>query len=193
MNIISRIPQDLGDYIDHFNCDNLKDLQTHLTDIQDWEKEEYNMNKHHDLDWIKHDIHSYIKLYESGELNTAHKEQCIHIVAGESVSLASALRKNKSRTIGSISAIKRITSGYKCDINVRERKANHEEANEFGAGETGIKSSGTNHIVEGEIKLPKALKDMIDSLIFNNNGGYEGSCYIWITTAWLEHDINYSR
>ncbi|CAO3683980.1 unnamed protein product [Rhizopus stolonifer] len=57
---------------------------------------------------------------------------------------------------------------------IRERKANHEKANEFGAGETGIKSSGTKHIVEGGIKLPKVLKDMLDSLVFNNNGSYEG-------------------
>lgn len=75
MNIISRIPQDLADYIDHSNCDNLKDLRTRLADTQDWEKEEYDMSKHHDLDWIKHAIRSYIRLYESGELNTVQKEQ----------------------------------------------------------------------------------------------------------------------
>lgn len=75
LNVSSRIPQDLVDYINHFNCDNLKDLRTRLADTQDWEKEEYDMNKHHDLDWIKHTIYSYIRLYESGELNTAQKEQ----------------------------------------------------------------------------------------------------------------------
>jgi hypothetical protein len=64
------------------------------------------------------------------------------------VSLASSLRKNKSRTIGSTSAIKRVKSG--------------------------IKSSGTKHIIEGGIKLPKVLKDMLDNLVFNNNGSYEG-------------------
>lgn len=75
MTITSRIPQDLCDYIEHFNCDNIKDLWRRLADTQDWEKEEYNMNKHHDLDWIKHTIHSYVRLYESGELNTVQKEQ----------------------------------------------------------------------------------------------------------------------
>ncbi|CAO3617266.1 unnamed protein product [Mucor fragilis] len=69
MNIISKIPQDLSDYIDHFNRDNLKELRKRLADTQDWEKE-YDMNKHHDLDWTKHTIYSYIRLYESGELNT---------------------------------------------------------------------------------------------------------------------------
>lgn len=57
---------------------------------------------------------------------------------------------------------------------VRERKVNHEEANEFGAGETGIKSNGTKHIIEGGIKLPKVLKDMLDNLVFVNNDNYEG-------------------
>ena len=46
-----------------------------LANTQDWEKEEYDVNNHHDLDWIKHTIHSYIRLYESGELNTVQKEQ----------------------------------------------------------------------------------------------------------------------
>ncbi|KAG2196029.1 hypothetical protein INT47_005365, partial [Mucor saturninus] len=106
MTITSRIPQDLCDYIEHFNCDNVKDLRRRLADTQDWEKEEYDMNKHHDLDWIKHTIHFYVRLYESGELKTIQKEQwynkhiwlpivtvfndisSIQIVAGELVSLA---------------------------------------------------------------------------------------------------------
>lgn len=75
MNITWRIPQDLCDYIENFNCDNLKDLRMHLANTQDWEKEEHDVNNHHDLDWIKHTIHSYIRLYESGELNTVQKEQ----------------------------------------------------------------------------------------------------------------------
>ncbi|KAI9254353.1 hypothetical protein EDC94DRAFT_524587, partial [Helicostylum pulchrum] len=116
MNITSRIPQDLCAYIEHFNCDNLKGLRMHLANTQDWEKEEYDVNNHHDLDWNKHTIYSYIRLCESGELNTVQKERwynkhvwlpidtvfndisSIQIVAGESVSLASFLRKNKNRT-----------------------------------------------------------------------------------------------
>ncbi|KAL0094507.1 hypothetical protein F4703DRAFT_1788206 [Phycomyces blakesleeanus] len=85
------------------------------------------------------------------------KKEGIHIVAGESVSLASTLRINESRTIGSISEIKRVRSGYRCDMIVRERKANHGE-----------------HIKEVGIKLPKVLKDMLASFVFNDNGSYEG-------------------
>ncbi|CEG76937.1 hypothetical protein RMATCC62417_11762 [Rhizopus microsporus] len=69
---------------------------------------------------------------------------------------------------------------------VRERKANHENANEFGASEVGIKYNGTKHIVEGGVKLPKALKDMLDNLILNNSGSYEG-----LATFELQHsDLN---
>lgn len=75
MNIISKIPKKLCDYIEHFNCDNLKDLPKRLADTQGWEKEEYDLNNHHDLDWIRHTIYSYVRLYESGELNTVQKEQ----------------------------------------------------------------------------------------------------------------------
>ncbi|KAI7896379.1 uncharacterized protein EV154DRAFT_598334 [Mucor mucedo] len=67
MTITSRIPQDLCDYIEHFNCDNIKDLRRRLADIQDWEKEEYDVNKYHDLDWIKHTIRSSTRLYQSGK------------------------------------------------------------------------------------------------------------------------------
>jgi hypothetical protein len=35
----------------------------------------YDINKHHDLDWVKHAMHSYIRLCESKELNTVQKEQ----------------------------------------------------------------------------------------------------------------------
>ncbi|PHZ16827.1 uncharacterized protein RHIMIDRAFT_289552 [Rhizopus microsporus ATCC 52813] len=75
-----------------------------------------------------------------------------------------------------------IKSGYKCHMIVRERKANHENANEFGASEVGIKYNGTKYIVEGGVKLPKALKDMLDNLILNNNG----SCEVLITFE-LQH------
>ncbi|KAI9006579.1 hypothetical protein CLU79DRAFT_780093 [Phycomyces nitens] len=44
-----------------FDCDNLKDLRARLSDARDWGKEEYDPKKHHDLDWIKHTIHLYIK------------------------------------------------------------------------------------------------------------------------------------
>jgi hypothetical protein len=66
-----------------------------------------------------------------------------------------------------------------------ERKANHEDANEFGASEAGIKYNGTKHIVKGGVKLPKALKDMLDKLISNNNGSYEG-----LATFGLQHSGN---
>ncbi|CAO3617262.1 unnamed protein product [Mucor fragilis] len=55
-----------------------------------------------------------------------------------------------------------------------EGYTNHEEANEFDVGEVGVKSSGTKHIVEGGIKVPKVLKDMLDNLASNNNDSYEG-------------------
>jgi hypothetical protein len=74
MNIISKIPEDLQGYINHFSCNNLKDLRMRLVDTQAWERE-YDINKHHDLDWTKHTMYSYIRLYESEKLNTVQKEQ----------------------------------------------------------------------------------------------------------------------
>lgn len=65
---------------------------------------------------------------------------------------------------------------------VRERKVNHQDTNEFGASETEIKHNGTKHIVEGGVELPKASKNILDKLISNNNGSYEG-----LTTFGLQH------
>ncbi|KAI9473542.1 MAG: hypothetical protein EXX96DRAFT_487257, partial [Benjaminiella poitrasii] len=165
INIIYKIPQHLQDYINFLNCNNVKDLRMRLTDTQAWERE-YDINKYHDLDWVKCTIHSYIRFYRSKELDTVQKEQwyskqvwltidtvlndikniyIIYIHNGKYVSSTSTQRKNKNKTIGSTSFIKRVKYGYECDMIVKERKASHENANEFGTSETGIKYDGTNH------------------------------------------------
>lgn len=47
--IIAKIPKDLQDHINHFNCNNVKDLRMRLVDTHAWERE-YDIKKHHDLD-----------------------------------------------------------------------------------------------------------------------------------------------
>jgi hypothetical protein len=67
------IPKELATYINAFNLTNVKDLRTELLKVHDWEIN-YSIDKEHDLDWVKHTIHSFVRLYESGNLKTIHKE-----------------------------------------------------------------------------------------------------------------------
>lgn len=70
---ISPIPGKLVTYINTFNLTNVKDLRAELLKAQDWEIN-YSTDKDHDLDWAKHTIHSFVRLYESGNLKTVYKE-----------------------------------------------------------------------------------------------------------------------
>lgn len=73
IQFISPIPKELATYINAFNLTNVKDIRAELLKVQDWEIN-YSIDKDHDLDWAKHTIHSFVRLYESGNLKTIHKE-----------------------------------------------------------------------------------------------------------------------
>ncbi|KAI7889434.1 uncharacterized protein EV154DRAFT_604034 [Mucor mucedo] len=58
--------------------------------------------------------------------------------------------------------------GHKCDLIFRQFKNQHTDPLEFGASEAKPKiedESGTNFMNEGFYKLPRILKDMLDSLL----------------------------
>lgn len=67
----SSIPKELATYINASNITNVKDLRAELLRAHDWEIN-YNIDKDHDLDWVKHTIHSFVRLYESGNLKIVH-------------------------------------------------------------------------------------------------------------------------
>lgn len=73
IQFISPIPKELATYINAFNLTNFKDLRAELLKVQDWEIN-YSIDKDHDLDWTKHTIHSFVRVYESENLKTVHKE-----------------------------------------------------------------------------------------------------------------------
>jgi hypothetical protein len=57
--------------------------------------------------------------------------------------------------------------GYRRDFILRESNANHDVQCEYGAGEVGTtyEDKQTKHLIEGEVKLPKVLKNMLDAQI----------------------------
>lgn len=68
--------------------------------------------------------------------------------------------------------------GHRCDLIFRTYQNNHEVPYEFGATEAGPKNEdvyGTKTMVEGYIKLPRILKDMLDDLISRVNHDHHSS------------------
>lgn len=55
------------------------------------------------------------------------------------MSISSADRKNSNRTIGSVTPIERKLIGYKSGFLIRDTASEHEESQEYGAGEEGTK------------------------------------------------------
>lgn len=73
IQFIIPIPKKFTTYINAFNRTHVKDLRAELLKAQDWEIN-YSIDKDHDLDWAKHTILSFVRLYESGNLKTVHNE-----------------------------------------------------------------------------------------------------------------------
>jgi hypothetical protein len=67
---------------------------------------------------------------------------------------------------------------------VRETKAKHEEALEFGIRESGRECHGSKHLVEGNLIMPKIMKDRLDRLIINSKR-YKGLVAFGIQTSGL--------
>ncbi|KAI9483009.1 MAG: hypothetical protein EXX96DRAFT_461817, partial [Benjaminiella poitrasii] len=165
LSFTTPIPGPLADYMNKFDQNNIANLRAMLIETLAWEKE-YNIQRYHDFDWVKLTVFLYVRLYESGELLKEQLETwydrkiwclidsafddipSLQIIRGESESMASKLRKNNKRTIGSVAPILRMKNGRKCDFDVRETKALHEEASEFGVGESGRYSNDTKTLLE---------------------------------------------
>lgn len=62
--------------------------------------------------------------------------------------------------------------GYRCDMIFCRNRCGHDEIIEYGATEVGSLYDGdevTKRFEEGFIKLPKCLKDMLDSLLLKKD------------------------
>lgn len=87
--------------------------------------------------------------------------------------------------IGSKDKIARSSIGYKCDLIIRENKVHHEYAYEYCVGETVIQYQSTNTLEEKGLKLPKAMKDMLDNLIIYNKNDHTNLAVFGIQYAGL--------
>lgn len=70
---IERLPEDFAEYLNKFNLSSTEELREQLRIVNGWESH-YNIDESHDLDWVKHTIHTYVRLYESQALENMHEE-----------------------------------------------------------------------------------------------------------------------
>lgn len=91
----------------------------------------------------------------------------LSVVRGESASLASSARKNKGRIPQGEEKLERKKMGRRLDLILRKKKL------ELGAGEAGRRTNDNDSKLfrERNIKLPKALKDMI--MCFKTEAGVD--------------------
>ncbi|KAG2233791.1 hypothetical protein INT48_005944 [Thamnidium elegans] len=140
------------------------------------------------MGWVRLTVYSFIREYESESFKRSHSEEWykahmwhflntvsnnvneMEILRSEKASFSSSKRKNKDMSIGAIDSLVSKEIGSKCDMIFRKLACNHDDIFEFGATETGKNYDGddvTKKLIEGCIKLPKCLKDMLDNLAMN--------------------------
>ncbi|KAI8065806.1 hypothetical protein BC940DRAFT_303641 [Gongronella butleri] len=172
------MPTALRDYIATFNKTTAKEIRETLDTRQPWQLN-YDLKEHGDYDWARNSVYNMVRVYESGALDRPHHETWylaqiwrfvdsafdnvpeVEAVRGESSSYASADRKNKQRQPQDRKKI-----GRKCDIIIRSTDSAHNTPKEYGAGEAGpiMDAKGTKMRKEGQMKLPKVMRDMFNNL-----------------------------
>ncbi|GES90377.1 C2H2-type zinc finger transcription factor [Rhizophagus clarus] len=161
--------------------------KTNLNEIRQTIKEsmfgnDYNREKHHDIDYICLALYSLVREIENGNLKNTNLEnwynchiwniifdqafgdiKAVAVVRGESTSISTAIRKNKK---AKRKAGERRKIGRRGDWILRA--VGNGNKDEFGAGEAGkdwTDKFGTKYLKEIGLKLPKTLKDMLMNLM----------------------------
>ncbi|KAG1463767.1 hypothetical protein G6F56_005215 [Rhizopus delemar] len=149
---------------------------------QPWD-DQFNRDESHDLDWIRH--YYYTIELECGGLDGDGKSETwllahvwtivdhvfdnlpLSVVRGESAILASSARKNKGRIPQGEEKLERKKMGHRMDLILRKKL-------ELGPDEAGKRTNDNDSKLfrERDIKLPKALKDMV--MCFKTEAGVDG-------------------
>ena len=111
-------------------------------------------NKSFDKDWVRNVVHSILMEIECSQLSQEHLEvwyisriwsvfdrcfgdlDAVHVIRGESASIASGLRKNENRVAASTTAVKRQLMGHRVDFLIRKLQT------EYAFGESGKRYNG---------------------------------------------------
>ncbi|KAI9245246.1 hypothetical protein BDA99DRAFT_290330 [Phascolomyces articulosus] len=153
---------------------------------QGWD-EDFDRNTNHDLDWIRHSYYTMIRELERGgvddhtnsetwllshiwtSVDRVFDDMELYVLRGENASAASSSRKNKERVPQGEEKLERKRMGRRLDMILRKKKL------ELGGGEAGkeMDDNDAKLLRERDIKLPKALKDMM-MMLKKEKGDIEG-------------------
>ncbi|KAG0929241.1 hypothetical protein G6F57_012745 [Rhizopus arrhizus] len=161
-----RLPNEIREYLNKFNCQSTNALRSVLYEKQSWE-ENYQRDQHFDLDWIKHSVYTLLRQYESGSLKKDHLENWYNVHIWSIIDSAF----DDLEELEIISKVRK-PMGYRFDFLIRESNPKSTCSLEYGASEVAkdLELNGNKVLKEGGEKLPKVLKDMLDLLIERKQG-----------------------
>ncbi|GAB5593996.1 hypothetical protein Unana1_08896 [Umbelopsis nana] len=172
------LPGDLTEFMNEFNLTDQQRLRTALWSQRDFDIA-YDRKESFDKDWVRNVIHSIMMEIECCQLSQDHLEswyishiwsvfdRCfgdvdeVHVIRGESASIASSVRKNENRLAASTTSMKRQMMGHRADLLIRKLKV------EYACGETGrsyTSEKDTKLLLERDLKMPKMMKDQLVQL-----------------------------
>ncbi|KAI7854616.1 hypothetical protein BDC45DRAFT_440229 [Circinella umbellata] len=154
--------------------------------LQPWDAN-FDRKESHDMDWIRHSYYTMVRELERGGIDDDNNSETwllahiwtivdrvfddvqLDVVRGENSSHASSSRKNKERVPQGDEKLQKKKMGPRLDLILRRKRL------EFGAGEAGKQTDDTDSklLQERDLKLPKALKDMM-MLLKNERGSADG-------------------
>ncbi|GAB5594013.1 hypothetical protein Unana1_08913 [Umbelopsis nana] len=174
-NKLPALPKDLTEFINEFNLTDQQQLRTALWRQRDFDIT-YDKKKSFDKDWVRNVVHSIMMEIECFQLSQDHLEswyishiwsvfdRCfgdldeVHVIRGESASIASGVRKNENRLAASTTSMKRQIMGHRADFLIRKLQV------EYACGESGksyTSEKDTKLLLERDLKMPKMMKDQM--------------------------------
>ncbi|KAG2217542.1 hypothetical protein INT45_009967 [Circinella minor] len=153
---------------------NATEARKKIFETQEWDKE-FGRKIYRDLDWIRHSYYTMVRELERGGVNDhtdsetwllshiwtsvdhCFEDMDLHVLGGENASTGSSSRKNKKHVLQREEKLERKKMGRRLDLILRIKKL------ELGGGEARkeIEDNDPKLLSEKDLKLPKALKDMM--------------------------------
>ncbi|ORZ02217.1 hypothetical protein BCR43DRAFT_509413 [Syncephalastrum racemosum] len=173
-----RMPEELYDYMRQYKCGQAKPTAAVREIVfrqQTWDKP-FDREKSFDLVWVRCSYYQFVQELKAGDIDSNDRTETwlisrirtmvdkvfsdikvFHVSRGEKTSSASSSRKNKNRIPQGAESVERKKLGRRLDMILQRARF------EVGGGEAGKHSLeyDTKMLQERDLKLPRALKDML--------------------------------
>ncbi|KAI9311343.1 hypothetical protein BX666DRAFT_1868045 [Dichotomocladium elegans] len=173
---MAKMPEELHNYLMSFGkVTTFQQARDLIFTRQTWDHP-FDRAKSFDLDWVRSSFYHMVQELEAGDVGSyEHSEAWLigriwsvvdkafdnllhaHLDRGENACKSSSLRKNRNRIPQGMGDVARKRMGRRLDMIIRRKKV------ELGGGEAGKNQdeSDLKLLRERDLKLPKALKDML--------------------------------